>query len=590
MGAQNSHCNLDASCATFGASIGATFLSDFALLLASELRDGQRNYMAWRMLYHSVCKNISAECDRAQPTLRCVFRHILHEHCVLNASETYVPLLELTGEEKDGIVSDIGLWWIMKANNEKTPIQLSYKDDYIQETSRYMIRLPLEVDPDLRSTGTSRFSVNSKKVEEMVEMYTRELLVRDWSSHPSNGFTVLEFNTLAKQLGPTGGFVLYEKEPVPFPGFSDEQMEWIKSGTNTKPFPAMTQKSQEWEDKQNELRQNVLQWKQRKWRLLAVVLQHSPSIAALAEVDRFGDFWYPAMWSQGYQGIWNGGLNQSSYRVISDSVGMTMGVALFWKRDEWDLVIEETPNVYRQMSRKWEEWPLVTTARLQHRRTHQRLRVCAVHLASGEDDKWERMRKTQIDDILEALNNLEPCNSILLGDFNADPFYTFDDGTQESCINALNEKWKSVYTLPSNETEQFAGKHSTTIKHRDGKDAIQFKKNKQTGEYGDIKDKRDRKMRTIDYIFHKGLKVHRTLLLPSAEYLKNYGMNIPSRYYPSDHFALVAEMKFSTEVSKKRQLPPLPLLSKSNETPASSYTPFQFSDFYLGKRAKPSFL
>ena len=69
----------------------------------------------------------------------------------------------------------------------------------------------------------------------------------------------------------------------------------------------------------------------------------------------------------------------------------------------------------------------------------------------------------------------------------------------------------------------------------------------------------------IDYIFYTHNHFHRTgyLELPAKETMDEFGRYLPSRWYPSDHFALMAELEYTapvptTPVSRHTAVPTRP--------------------------------
>jgi hypothetical protein len=82
------------------------------------------------------------------------------------------------------------------------------------------------------------------------------------------------------------------------------------------------------------------------------------------------------------------------------------------------------------------------------------------------------------------------------------------------------------------------------------KHAVQKKKNKD-GTVSTV-DKSGLTKRVIDYIFFQrgAFTVTHTLEVPSMETLRPKGMVIPSRWYPSDHFAIAARLRVNSNWKK----------------------------------------
>jgi endonuclease/exonuclease/phosphatase family metal-dependent hydrolase len=232
------------------------------------------------------------------------------------------------------------------------------------------------------------------------------------------------------------------------------------------------------------------------------------------------------------------------------------GVAVIWRRQTFTLErdrsgIMGTNDVFVAAELRWTRYP-----------GRQNVLVYGVHLSSGETQAREHDRLQEIQTVLNYVRlNAKDRMILLMGDFNTDPFNT--SHVTSLCIPevlkfVLDTKdtktfFRSVYDLPASSDDALF----TTMKERAGnagtrqrvsagaKGAVQRKRNN-NGDFVDV-DKSGLSKRVIDYIFAAGdaFAVTQTLAIPSEEALREQGMVIPSRWYPSDHFAIAARLKIT---------------------------------------------
>ena len=190
-------------------------------------------------------------------------------------------------------------------------------------------------------------------------------------------------------------------------------------------------------------------------------------ILCLQEVDHFADFFHPALYTLGYQGVISLG---SGYDPSARNGGYTMGTAVFWRVNTFDLVDDYTQDI--GIGR-------VVLIRLRHRIRRNDLLVCGVHLGSGDRVSDEDYRSTQLDKILQRLeqSDLKDLPTVFLGDFNADTAImkgeTSDVPTK--CVPRVLEFGSFVSAYPLAVTMAQQKSMATTMKFRSGKDAIQIR-------------------------------------------------------------------------------------------------------------------
>lgn len=459
---------------------------------------------------------------------------------------TWQEILQRTPDSVDHLVSWANLWM----------------PPPVKGASRYPSSRPFErpnIDSELRMvrypTPESAEDIHDGLEEAVQGMQVLPpMVVRQWGAAsptaaasynprppPRGGqdpssFVVMQFNTLADGLTAEGGFVL------PFPGclrYKDVQGDVLMS--------------ERWVEEQKAERARVLDWEQRRWRLLHVILHscegQAPDVIALEEVDHFMDFFYPVLHARGYQGVFSCNGYDAAYRAPLYSnqplPGYSMGVALFWNVRRFALQTLHRPTT-------WDGVRVVLRDKV-HR---QHLQVVAVHLKSGDDPAAERTRTSQVESVLADIAPMQQGSyqppTVILGDFNADPFRNHgysgvegvalrnrdgvsvppkpDEDYPKTCVpTVLRTEFASAYPF-----EERGSKIHTSLKERQGPSALQK----------GISNKSGRTARMIDYILHNQLlRTVQTLTIPSPPE-GEWNFMLPSRAYPSDHYSLAARLAY----------------------------------------------
>ena len=312
-------------------------------------------------------------------------------------------------------------------------------------------------------------------------------------------FSVLQFNTLAEGLsaGP--------ESLRPFLLDDDMEADCIKNahgGFTNLPNPEI-----------------VLDFRLRRWRILEVLLEHSPDIMALQEVDRYHGFFGPILCGIfGYSGLFLPKLYSPGIKLgwYSD------GCAFLFKAEKFKL-IQEKRIVYKSGSQ------VGLLATLQHRASSHIIIVGVTHLKASASIENEEIRCAQVQELIEEIQKLRygyvPETPVfLLGDFNSDRPQQWGKNDSVSAIkNILQAGYQSTYDLSSPNL-------FTTYKTR-GENTIQ---------------------RVIDYIFFQGLHCTHRLSIPKEAEMESH--KLPGLRYPSDHLMIAG--KFRLEPPKKKRHDP----------------------------------
>lgn len=254
----------------------------------------------------------------------------------------------------------------------------------------------------------------------------------------------------------------------------------------------------------------ALEWDYRKHRLLEVILQHNAEIICLQECNHFYDWFKPELKKHGYKGQWEakdgGPCVRLGYPVD--------GVAIFWKRDEFDLERARTKKLLA-------DYPQVALGVfLREKRTKHLLAVFNVHLKA----KYQGMaaRSAQIDTLLEwiqfevgtAHGRHRSDNVILCGDFNE----SRSDDKNGGMVHRKIDQYRIAPFECLADAGAVGKRPFSTQKVRNG--AMVSK--------------------VIDYIYSNAHKMT-TITTPSAATIRG---PIPSKEYPSDHVALCSELEW----------------------------------------------
>lgn len=325
------------------------------------------------------------------------------------------------------------------------------------------------------------------------ELYTRtwESLNRSTFQHgdKTNSFTAMQFNLLAEGLsaGPS--------VPTPFPS-------GIPEGNNYGGFSKVSNP------------EISLDFSLRKWRLLEVILNHSPDVLALEEIDHFYDFFEPLLSKFGYQGIFQPKPDSPCVRLgwFSD------GCALFWKTSVFQKVYCEA----QQYSVGNQVYILVT---LRHLSTNRDIQVAVTHLKAKTGDKNDEIRGQQVEQLIRVFqeSSSTSCENmkeygfpiLVLGDFNTEP--------DNKCIRHLMKSIGLISSYTRNCGDESSDKsvHGyTTFKIRDEKTT----------------------KRVIDYIFYNNL-LHCTHILSIPKEFEIDDEKLPGFRFPSDHFNIASRFE-----------------------------------------------
>lgn len=370
-------------------------------------------------------------------------------------------------------------------------------------SSDRFIRIDQEfTDPIHSITTTEQVWKQIHRVQLIQEQYgPSALLPRTWVSTASSSsstveqhtFSVAQFNTLAEGLsaGP------HVKTPFPVDSSSNKEDDiGTYGGFTSIPHP-----------------QVVLDFSQRKWRLLQVLLtSNGPTqpcdILAMEEIDRYHGFFAPMLRIFGYQGV---------FVPKTKSPGVTMGwysdgCALFWNSKFFEMVSHRSHG-YSLGNQ------VALHVVLRHRLTSKSLVVVVTHLKSKCNAINDQIRTKQIQELLaqvedtvqSVLTSSDRSNVpiLILGDFNTDPPKKDPPvASHESSLNQMTTCYKSLYPLDSST-------HYTTWKTR-----------------GSMTVKR-----VIGYIFYRGpLRPVATLGVPEETALEP--TKLPGLRYPSDHILI----------------------------------------------------
>ena len=421
-------------------------------------------------------------------------------------------------------------------------------ESYCDGSSFRWIHMERQLDPVLKEIE-SRQDVHDKILEvqnSQAQLGQSDLYARRWVCHgddskmPINGsskstsnnktFSVLQFNLLAEGLsaGPDA------KRPFQLDPKNEhnQQEKFLFGGFTDVPFPNET-----------------LTFAHRRWRLVEVLLggglledmnTQSPlsgekrphaeppfDIICMEEVDRFSGFFAPLLTRLfGYHSLFVPKIRSPGVRMgwYSD------GCAVFWKRDQFRLKRKEKLEfkVGNQV---------MIIATLQHVASGNFLVIAATHLKASKSEANERVRVTQVEELLiniqnhinisqEMYSESRKMPVIIAGDFNADPpsrqdVVTPDDTAIARLQNAANISLQSAYDM--DRLDLF-----TTWKIRGTKIT----------------------QRMIDYIFYDPnlLECQATLSIPNEDELEP--TRLPGLRYPSDHMAIGARFHFVNAADK----------------------------------------
>lgn len=258
---------------------------------------------------------------------------------------------------------------------------------------------------------------------------------------------------------------------------------------------------------------SALEWATRRWRILEEVVQHSPSIIALQEVDHY-DMLSRALGSIGYQGRFLA--KPDSACVYQDPNTGPDGCAIFYQDSVFSCT-EVRTKVLEVWGSKTNQ--VVLMIRLIHKETRKELCVATTHLKARRGDLLSTIRDEQGKDVLQFLQKLnEEIPIILTGDFNDEPT-------------------EPVYkTITGNERIPLISAYKI-------REDVEDEENDKVLEYTTWKIRETGEEKSVhDYIFHSPeLETVSTLDMPSDHQVGKD--RLPSLQFASDHLSLVADIR-----------------------------------------------
>lgn len=313
-----------------------------------------------------------------------------------------------------------------------------------------------------------------------------------------------------------------------------------------------------------------LAFKNRKWRLLETILSFpstadsdkdkklptsfGPDLLCVEEIDRFYDFFQPALSRFGYQGIF-----QPKPKAPGVKLGWySDGCAIFFKKNAFELISHE-----QREFRKGTQIYIVTT--LRHLESRRKLVVGVTHLKAGQKDENELVREMQAHEFLEevekaaihalAMENSHEKNAdlqtetnisdipiLLLGDFNAEP---------SSILNKENGK-----NVPSNKLPCSLSSYSSSVSSLSGRSLKSAYPNDEN-DYTTWKTRGERSVKhVIDYILYSSVSTSKPtsdetfyctkiLNIPKEEDVEE-GL-YPGFRHPSDHINIAAQFSIQKQ-------------------------------------------
>jgi len=255
----------------------------------------------------------------------------------------------------------------------------------------------------------------------------------------------------------------------------------------------------------------ALDWNIRRWRILEEIIQYTPDIITLQEVDHF-KLIKKALNSIGYHGRFTP--KPDSPCIYLESNNGPDGCAIFYNKRKFELISKSSKvlDVWGVASNQ-----VVLSLNLKHKETEKEVCVATTHLKARSGALLATLRNEQVKDILEWLNaTCEDRPIILSGDFNAEPSEPLYKTVTENSKTPL----QSAYTIKVDELDEEENLDYTTWKIRE------------TGEQKHV----------LDYIFHSPqLQTVSTLEMPTEEQIGED--RLPSVQFASDHLSLVVDIK-----------------------------------------------
>ncbi|CAG0898079.1 unnamed protein product [Cyprideis torosa] len=263
--------------------------------------------------------------------------------------------------------------------------------------------------------------------------------------------------------------------------------------------------------------ERVLNWDQRRWRILEEILTRDPDIICCEEVDHF-KFLEKSLGCKGYRGSFLP--KPDSPCIYVDINNGPDGAAIFFRASKFELVMEE-----RRVIEVWkvQSNQVLLVQILRHRESGREICVAATHLKARDGALLSAIRKEEGVDLMKFLKTLANGRPVIIcGDFNAVPTEPVISAILQDKTMALDSAYRHLCS---------EGKEPpfTTWKIREDGESC----------------------KTLDYIFYskQNLEVRRILNIPTEETIGN--CRLPSLRYPSDHLSLCCDFEFSASSNPK---------------------------------------
>jgi nocturnin len=234
---------------------------------------------------------------------------------------------------------------------------------------------------------------------------------------------------------------------------------------------------------------DCLLWSFRLPLIRAELMRVNADVLCLEEVDHYEDFLQPLMREQGYEGVF-----QKKPGWHRD------GTAIFYRTSLVEVQQQRVESFEGQSQ-------FLLLLECKYKPASLDFVVVAIHLKSKPEFEENRLTEARV--LLEALERYGTKPIILAGDFNSTPS-------------------QQVYPLLSNSPLHLQSAYYNTINAGSEPDYTSHKYRKQLVSY------------TIDYIWVRGWSTSAVLSIPTPDLIGPSGL--PSANYPSDHFAIVADL------------------------------------------------
>jgi len=284
-----------------------------------------------------------------------------------------------------------------------------------------------------------------------------------------------------------------------------------------------------------------LQWSYRGIRIVEEILRFDPDIIGIEECDQL-PFLMKYLAPKGYESCFAEKKNspikyvatdiEKERKMDEDSLKLPNdGVALIYKKSKFEICTNDRAQIVNPKENEKKVLGLAVPLRLKS--IDQEILFIVTHLKSTKSQSGEELRREQIQLLLtDLIKNERSLPVVLLCDLNANPVAN-KKGYDPLCYNAITDaqglNYKSVSVIATGAEPEF-----TTWKLR---------------QHGTDKH-------VLDYIFLHGgqWNVTQLLSIPAPQDAKLDAL-IPNWHYPSDHFAIMAELTWSSDDSDKHAKP-----------------------------------